>query len=315
MKTTSKLQENLKGFTIVELLIVIIVIAILAAIVIVAYNGITSRANAAAAQSAASDLSKLLALSYSTNSSYPNDLSTVNNGGPMPGSSGTTYAYHPGSGNSSYCATITTGNSSYKITDTVTTPTSGACPGDGVNGIAPITNLVLNPSLEVDTSATVPYDNAPISIDHTAAAYGSASALVTTNTTSYPQGMYWFLANGTGSTTYTCSISLKGTPGQAVYVSGRSDSSSGYQGEGYGSVAVNLSSSWQRVTTTFTTPAGATTVYLQYRFNLSQSGLQAWADGAFCTQGTNTYNYADGNTSGWIWNGTTNDSSSTGPPQ
>ena len=36
-----------RGFTIVELLIVIVVIAILAAITIVAYNGVTSRANAA----------------------------------------------------------------------------------------------------------------------------------------------------------------------------------------------------------------------------------------------------------------------------
>lgn len=53
--TFSKLKTMKKdrGFTIVELLIVIIIIAILAAIVIVAYNGITNRAKASKALSAA----------------------------------------------------------------------------------------------------------------------------------------------------------------------------------------------------------------------------------------------------------------------
>ncbi len=38
-------QTKSRGFTIVELLIVIVIIAILAAITIVAYNGIQNRAN------------------------------------------------------------------------------------------------------------------------------------------------------------------------------------------------------------------------------------------------------------------------------
>lgn len=42
-----------KGFTIVELLIVIVVIGILAAITIVSFNGVTSKANTASAQSSA----------------------------------------------------------------------------------------------------------------------------------------------------------------------------------------------------------------------------------------------------------------------
>ena len=53
-----KQQSNKQGFTIVELLIVIVVIGILAAITIVAYNGITARANTAKAQSAANMLAK-----------------------------------------------------------------------------------------------------------------------------------------------------------------------------------------------------------------------------------------------------------------
>ncbi|MDN5275377.1 MAG: Fimbrial protein [Candidatus Saccharibacteria bacterium] len=51
-------KQTSKGFTIVELLIVIVVIGILAAITIVAYNGIQNRAKAGAAQVAVSQAAK-----------------------------------------------------------------------------------------------------------------------------------------------------------------------------------------------------------------------------------------------------------------
>lgn len=59
------------GFTIVELLIVIVVIAILAAITIVAFNGVTARANTASAESAASTVVKKAAAYQTEQSSYP----------------------------------------------------------------------------------------------------------------------------------------------------------------------------------------------------------------------------------------------------
>ncbi len=66
--------KNLKeerGFTIVELLIVIVVIAILAAIVIVAYNGITARANTSKAQANAVSVQKVVEAFNADNSMYP----------------------------------------------------------------------------------------------------------------------------------------------------------------------------------------------------------------------------------------------------
>ncbi len=52
------LKTNTKGFTIVELLIVIVVIGILAAITIVAFNGIQNRARTSSAKSAAQTVLK-----------------------------------------------------------------------------------------------------------------------------------------------------------------------------------------------------------------------------------------------------------------
>jgi len=75
--TFSKLKTMKKdrGFTIVELLIVIVVIAILAAIVIVAYNGVQRRANASTAKSNAEGVQKVVeayaADTGAGNGSYP----------------------------------------------------------------------------------------------------------------------------------------------------------------------------------------------------------------------------------------------------
>jgi len=51
-------QTKQRGFTIVELLIVVVIIAILAAITIVAYNGIQNRAKSSASAAAAASLQK-----------------------------------------------------------------------------------------------------------------------------------------------------------------------------------------------------------------------------------------------------------------
>ncbi len=66
-----------KGFTIIELLIVIVVIAILAAVTIVAYNGIQQRSGNVARLAAAKDWQKIIVSYTSTKGSYP--ASTINN--------------------------------------------------------------------------------------------------------------------------------------------------------------------------------------------------------------------------------------------
>lgn len=72
-----KKTRSERGFTIVELLIVIVVIGILAAIIIVAYNGVTNRAKASKAQSAAQTVIKKAEAYNAEQGSYPDTLSDM----------------------------------------------------------------------------------------------------------------------------------------------------------------------------------------------------------------------------------------------
>lgn len=75
------LQTNQKGFTIVELLIVIVVIAILAAISIVAYTGIQNNARSSAAASAAASVRDTAEAYNASNGSYPTSKAQFVSGG------------------------------------------------------------------------------------------------------------------------------------------------------------------------------------------------------------------------------------------
>lgn len=63
-----------RGFTIVELLIVVVIIGILAAIVVVAYNGITSRAHHTAVLNDLASIGKKLELYKVENGAYPTSV-------------------------------------------------------------------------------------------------------------------------------------------------------------------------------------------------------------------------------------------------
>jgi len=71
------LLRNTKGFTIVELLIVIVVIAILAAISIVAYNGVQTRANNSTVKSDLNKIIKKMELAKIDLGRYPNTVAEI----------------------------------------------------------------------------------------------------------------------------------------------------------------------------------------------------------------------------------------------
>ncbi len=87
-------MNNMKrGFTIVELLIVIVVIAILAAIIIVSYNGITRSATEASLKSDINNASKIVENDKTLDGAYPVSASMANEGAGLQSSQGNTLMY------------------------------------------------------------------------------------------------------------------------------------------------------------------------------------------------------------------------------
>ncbi|QQG50479.1 MAG: prepilin-type N-terminal cleavage/methylation domain-containing protein [Candidatus Saccharibacteria bacterium] len=69
-----KRANQFRGFTIVELLIVVVVIAILAALVLVTYNSMQARASFSRSQSDLKSITKALSLYHVDNGSYPSTV-------------------------------------------------------------------------------------------------------------------------------------------------------------------------------------------------------------------------------------------------
>jgi prepilin-type N-terminal cleavage/methylation domain-containing protein len=120
-----------RGFTIVELLIVIVVIGILAAIIIIAYNGVTQKAHASVLQSDLKNGATSLGISRTTDGTYPSDATQANGGQGLKASSGNSLSYRASSDGSSYCLIGSGYNMTYSVTNNNQTPQIGLC-NDGV---------------------------------------------------------------------------------------------------------------------------------------------------------------------------------------
>ncbi len=124
-----RLSTRQRGFTIVELLIVIVVIAILAAITTAVFSGIRDRANESLVKDGLAKVTRQLEFDKVTRTSYALQLSDIS----ADSTNGIQYQYT--SDGSTYCITATKGTlSMYK--NVGEQPTKGACTGhtDGSGG-------------------------------------------------------------------------------------------------------------------------------------------------------------------------------------
>lgn len=318
LTTSTNTKQLRSGFTIVELLIVVVVIAILAAITIVSYNGISGRAKNTAAVANLSNVYDQLGVHQVLNATYPvaNDCSVspaVNTICFAPVSD-TSYQYTVDNTVSppTFCVTSWNGTKNYRIDQDTSLAVVGTCTGHVANGAtAPtITNLAVNPSLNSNATA---WNSA-----------GAISSVARVSIADLPGFTWAYSGNATASGGRMCMGDNNNilTSGQTYAVTMWAKGPAGGQiawqvtdapGATYGSIT-NIGTAtggWQKVQYTFVPTAATIRVCL--RMVGSSNFGNIYITGLMVTNGSTNYNYADGNTSGWAWSGTANNSTSSGP--
>lgn len=297
-----------KGFTIVELLIVVVVIAILAAITIVAYNGIQNRAKDSSLQSSASQAGKKL-LSYAPINTdlYPTEsdfatssfrTSTLNL---AMDTDQATYNYYVSDDRKSFCVSVANTTASPVIAYAFTQE------GKIVQGRC-VKNLITNPSFETNTTSWGNGNAVTSGVSNVQKKSGNSSMLVTRTGTTDDFVVYnaalvpgknytfssWLYANADGATGSSRHLWLYNQSGGTAIVD--FPYSAPYN-------------TWRQVSQTNYSPINATLTIRVYAI----TGASLYIDAVMITENSEVYAYGDGSLANWSWTGTPNASMSFGP--
>ncbi len=186
-----KYTNKSKGFTIVELLIVVVVIAILAAITIVAFNGVKDKAVTASTKTDLSQNAKTLEQYYVINGElYPTNATV----GGLSASSGSSLSYYPAPDFKSYCLQVVNGNTVFRTSNTELTPVEGLC-GTIVPTVGSLTSTSLNLSWTAVADATSYNSRCATNSTYT-------TGLISRNTATSPASF----TGMTAGTTYYCDV-------------------------------------------------------------------------------------------------------------
>lgn len=297
-----------RGFTIVELLIVVVVIAILAGITIVAYNGIQNRAKTSSVQSTLSQSAKALEVEKvkTGTNTYPDTLPSSIRAG-----SGITLNYLPSSSSSptGYCLEATIGTIAYHVDSSSTSPQINGCT---------VTNLVLNPrpsnsfwfasSTGVATLSFVTWS------DGTPAA--RSTRVTTDNYALYSTRGASALATARAGDVYTVLFSIRSSVNTVItFQVGNGTATSSIDALDYPITLV--ANQTQNIRYTFTIPNAndGQPIFNKFYWLKDVGAVNDYFDVANVMWVKGTYNgpFQYGDSPGWSWSGTPNSSQSSGP--
>ena len=325
MGTFLKQQTHIaktSGFTIVEVLVVLAIITVIGLLTIVSYNLIRDDANASAASAGAAEAAKVLG-KYALDNGlrYPATLAEAG----LTNSGNRSYQYTVNNATVPrfYCLTVTVSNKSYFLNSSdQTSPSAGGCPGHGQNGVPAITNYASDPGAEGTSTAR---------FGHIGGSVAPATVTIATDQSHSGNSSLKRAITGTGQTagvarpstpfrlnvgeTLSWSLWVYSTKAGTMipYIEGTLVSTAAYTGRGGGAAQAIPANTWTRISGT-ASPTADMNVSQMGAYNLSVvSGDIVWFDDFMVTKSTTQYDFADGDSLNWVWNGTQYNSSSTGP--
>lgn len=296
-----------KGFTIVELLIVIVVIAILAAITIVAFNGVQQSAVRSAVNSELSQVVKQLEVLKieSGVEQYPTSLPAS-----LIAGIDATLDYTALPAADGYCVQATKEDASYYAVGGESGLKEGVC--------RIVENMLNNPGAENNASGWTENGGRYGARSTAEARSGNASFLAYNNFTS-ASVMHYRMTNTSQMTvtpgqTYTASAYVKdynGTGATHLRIQWL-NSSSGSLGT-VQSDSLQPSSEWQRLAISREAPASAAFVRLWVTTPSAPVDAGVYVDDVMFTQTDAVTGYADGDSPSWVWTASQGNSTSQGP--